>query len=210
MLEAIDAIVLPFVDGLYAQLGYLGVVIAMTIESAAIPLPSELILPLAGWSVARGVAEPLTSSPWSYWGAVAAGVAGNTLGSLISYAIGAFGGRTLVERYGKYVLISAHDLTVAEQWFARYGEATVFFSRMLPIVRTFISVPAGVARMPVWRFLLFSVLGAIPWVMLLVWGGMLLGEHWLDLKHSLKGLDYIVAAVIALGLGVFVWRHVRR
>lgn len=210
VLDAIDGIVLPFVDGLYAQFGYLGVLIAMTIESAAIPLPSELILPLAGWSVARGVAEPLTSAPWSYWGAVAAGVAGNTAGSLISYAIGAFGGRPLVERYGRYVLISAHDLAVAERWFARYGEVTVFFSRMLPIVRTFISVPAGVARMPVWRFVLFSILGAIPWVMLLVWGGMLLGEHWLDLKHSLKGLDYIVVALIALGVGVFVWRHVRR
>ena len=210
MLDALDAIVLPFLESLYERLGYIGVVIAMTIESCAIPLPSELILPFAGWSVSRGLIEPLTSSPWSYWGAVFAGVLGNTLGSLASYAIGAYGGRPLVERYGKYVLISAHDLELAERWFARFGEVTVFFSRMLPIVRTFISVPAGVARMPLWRFTLFSVLGAVPWVMLLVWGGMQLGDHWLELKQSLKGLDYLVAAAIVAAVGIFVWRHVRR
>ena len=210
MLEAIDAIVIPFLEALYERFGYVGVVIAMAIESAAIPLPSELILPFAGWSVSKGLTEPLTSAPWSYWGAVVAGVVGNTVGSLASYAIGAYGGRPLVERYGKYVLISAHDLELADRWFARYGEATVFFSRMLPIVRTFISVPAGIARMPLWRFTLFSILGAIPWVMLLVWGGMQLGDHWLELKHNLRGLDYLIAAVILLGVGLFVWRHVRR
>ena len=210
MLDALDAIVLPFLESLYERFGYIGVVIAMTIESCAIPLPSELILPFAGWSVSRGLIEPLTSSPWSYWAAVLAGVLGNTLGSLASYAIGAYGGRPLVERYGKYVLISAHDLELAERWFARFGEATVFFSRMLPIVRTFISVPAGIARMPLWRFTLFSILGAVPWVMLLVWGGMQLGDHWLELKQSLKGLDYLVAAAIVAAVGIFVWRHVRR
>ena len=209
MLDALDAIVLPFLESLYERFGYVGVVIAMTIESCAIPLPSELILPFAGWSVSRGLIEPLTSSPWSYWGAVLAGVLGNTLGSLASYAIGAYGGRPLVERYGKYVLISAHDLEVAERWFARFGEVTVFFSRMLPLVRTFISVPAGIARMPLWRFTLFSILGTVPWVMLLVWGGMQLGDHWLELKQSLKGLDYLVAAAILAAVGFFVWRHVR-
>ena len=210
MLDALDAIVLPFLESLYERFGYVGVVIAMTIESCAIPLPSELILPFAGWSVSRGLIEPLTSSPWSYWAAVLAGVVGNTLGSLASYAIGAYGGRPLVERYGKYVLISAHALELAERWFARFGEVTVFFSRMLPIVRTFISVPAGIARMPLWRFTLFSILGTVPWVMLLVWGGMQLGDHWLELKQSLKGLDYLVAAAIVAAVGVFVWRHVRR
>jgi membrane protein DedA with SNARE-associated domain len=210
VLEAIDSLVLPFIDALYSKLGYVGVVIAMTIESAAIPIPSELILPFAGWSVSRGLVEPLTGGQWTYAGAVVAGVVGNTLGSLVGYAVGAFGGRPLVARYGRYVLISAHDLEVAEGWFARYGEATVFFSRMLPIVRTFISVPAGVARMPLWRFLTFSVLGAIPWVMLLVWGGMILGDHWLEIKQSLRGLDYLVAAAIVAAIGLFVWRHAKR
>jgi membrane protein DedA with SNARE-associated domain len=209
VLDALDAIVLPFLESLYERLGYIGVVIAMTIESCAIPLPSELILPFAGWSVSRGLIEPLTSSPWSYWGAVVAGVLGNTLGSLASYAIGAYGGRPLVERYGRYVLISAHDLELAERHFARFGEVTVFLSRMLPIVRTFISVPAGIARMPLWRFLLFSIVGAVPWVMLLVWAGMVLGDNWQDLKHQLRGLDYIIVGFIVLGVGVFIWRHLR-
>jgi membrane protein DedA with SNARE-associated domain len=209
MIEALDQVVLPFVDSLYGRFGYLGVVIAMTIESAAIPLPSELILPLAGWSVARGVTEPLTSTPWSYWGAVFAGVLGNTAGSLLSYAVGALGGRPLLERYGRFVLISPHDLETADRWFARWGDLTVLFSRMLPIVRTFISVPAGVAGMPLWRFTLFSIVGAVPWVMLLVWAGMLLGENWLELKHQLRGLDYFIAFVLVGLVVVFVWRHVR-
>ncbi len=209
MLQAIDAYVLPLLERAYATFGYLGVVVAMAIESAAIPVPSELILPLAGFSVARAVPEPLTGQPWSYWGAVIAGVVGNTLGSLVAYAVGAYGGRPLLERYGKYVLISGHDLDVADRHFKRWGDATVFFSRMLPIVRTFISVPAGIARMPLWRFIAFSVLGAIPWVMLLVWGGLVLGANWTDIKHNLAGLDYIVAAVIVAGVGLFIWRHVR-
>ena len=210
MLDVLDGIVLPFLESLYARFGYVGVAIAMTIESAAIPIPSELILPFAGWSVARGVTEPLTGAAWSYWGAVVAGVVGNTAGSLASYAVGAFGGRPLLDRWGRYLLISPHDLAVAERWFARYGEATVFFSRMLPIVRTFISVPAGVARMPLWRFTLFSIAGAIPWVMLLVWGGQVLGANWLAIKQSLRGVDYLVAAGILLLVGLFVYRHVRR
>jgi len=210
VLDVLDGIVLPFLESLYARFGYVGVAIAMTIESAAIPIPSELILPFAGWSVARGVTEPLTGAAWSYWGAVVAGVVGNTAGSLASYAVGAFGGRPLLDRWGRYLLISAHDLDLADRWFARYGSATVFFSRMLPVVRTFISVPAGVARMPLWRFTLFSIAGAIPWVMLLVWGGQVLGANWLAIKQNLRGLDYLVAAGILLLVGLFVYRHVRR
>jgi membrane protein DedA with SNARE-associated domain len=209
LIEAVDQFVLPFIDSLYGRFGYVGVAIAMAIESAAIPLPSELILPFAGWTVSRGIVEPLTGTQWTYWGAVIAGVIGNTVGSLASYAVGALGGRPLLERYGRYVFISAHDLEIADRWFARWGDLTVLFSRMLPIVRTFISVPAGVARMPIWRFTIFSIIGAVPWVMLLVWAGMLLGDNWLELKHNLRGLDYLVAGIILLGIGVFIWRHVR-
>ncbi|HVR88887.1 MAG TPA: DedA family protein [Candidatus Limnocylindria bacterium] len=209
MLEAFDAYVLPLLDRAYATFGYLGVVLAMSIESAAIPIPSELILPLAGFSVARGVAEPLTGGPWTYWGAVVSGVVGNTLGSLVAYGVGAFGGRPLLERYGRYILINRHDLDLADRHFARYGDATVFFSRMLPIVRTFISIPAGIARMPLWRFVIFSVLGAIPWVMLLVWAGIVLGDHWTDLKQSLQGLDDLVAGALVALVGLFLWRHLK-
>src|SRR5438045_9117750 len=201
VLDAIDAYVRPLLERAYASFGYLGVVLAMTIESTVIPIPSEIILPFAGFSVARGISEPLTGGPWSYWGAVAAGVAGNTLGSLFGYAIGAYGGRPLLERYGRYVLISTHDLDLADRHFRRWGDATVFFSRMLPVVRTFISIPAGIARMPLWRFVTFSVLGAIPWVMLLVWGGMVLGDRWVDIKQSLKGVDYLVVAALIPDIG---------
>lgn len=210
MLDALDGIVVPFLESLYRAFGYVGVVIAMAIESAALPLPSELILPFAGWSVSRGLIEPLTGAAWTYWGAVIAGVIGNTLGSLVAYAVGMYGGRPLLERWGRYVLISTHDLDLADRWFQRYGDATVFFSRMLPVVRTFISAPAGIARMPLWRFTLLSIAGAVPWVMLLVWGGTLLGDHWLELKHSLKSLDYVVVAALAALVGVFLWRHLRR
>jgi len=210
MIEAFEAIVIPFLESLYTTFGYAGVVVAMSIESAAIPLPSEIILPFAGWMVSRELHEPLTGTSWSYWGAVSAGVIGNTLGSLVAYWVGRLGGRPLLERYGRYVLISHHDLELADRWFARWGEATVFFSRMLPIVRTFISVPAGIARMPLWRFLLFSILGAVPWVMLLVWGGLVLGDNWSQLKSSLRGLDYVVAAALVGLVALFVWRHVRR
>lgn len=210
MLEALEAAIVPFLESLYTSLGYAGVMIAMAIESAAIPLPSEIILPFAGWMVSRGLTEPVSQTAWSYWGAVAAGLAGNTLGSLLSYSVGRFGGRPLLERYGRYVLIGAGDLEVADRWFARFGEATVLFSRMLPVVRTFISVPAGVARMPVWRFIVFSVAGALPWVMLLVWGGTVLGANWVQIKGALRGLDYVVAAAVLGLVGLFLWRHLAR
>lgn len=210
MLQALEAVLVPFLESVYTSVGYVGVVAAMAIESCAVPLPSEVILPFAGWMVARGTVEPATHATWSYWAVVAAGVLGNTIGSLVSYGIGRAGGRPLLERYGRYVLISAHDLDTADRWFARWGEATVFFSRMLPVVRTFISVPAGVGRMPVWRFVLFSVAGALPWIMLLVWGGTVLGENWVAIKDALRGLDYAIVAVIAALVALFLWRHLRR
>ncbi len=209
MLQALEALVIPFLEALYANVGYLGVVFAMTIESCLIPLPSELILPLAGWAVARGVAEPLSGAAWEFWPAVIAGVVGNTIGSLIAYGIGTRGGRPLLERFGRFILVSPHDIDLADRWFARYGDATVFFTRMLPIVRTFISLPAGIARMPLPRFVLFSALGAVPWTIALVFAGRALGENWRAARETLAGLDYLVAAGIVLLLALFVWRHVR-
>ena len=210
MLEAIDAVVLPFIDALYSRLGYMGVVIAMTIESAAIPIHSELILPFAGWSVSRGLAEPLTNSAWTYWGAVLAGVIGNTAGSLASYAVGALGGRPLVERYGRYVLISAHDLAAAERWFARYGEATVFFSRMLPIVRTFISFPAGVTRARLLPFTAYTFLGSFVWCAGLSYGGFAFGAHWEEVRAWMRPFDIPIALVLGTGFIYYLIHHVRR
>src|SRR5215218_2606915 len=129
----------------------------MAIESALVPLPSELILPFAGFMVSDPTQiEPITGQPWNFWIVVIVATIGNTLGSLIAYGIGAWGGRPFLERYGRYLLIRQHEIELAERFFDRYGAATAFFSRLLPIVRTFISFPAGVARMPIGKFIAYS------------------------------------------------------
>jgi membrane protein DedA with SNARE-associated domain len=206
VLAFIDQIVIPFLQSLYGAVGYLGVFIAMTIESAMIPLPSELILPFAGFLVSDPAqVEPLTHGPWQYWLVVIVATAGNTCGSLIAYAIGAWGGRPFLERYGRYLLIRPHEIELAERFFVRYGAATAFFSRLLPIVRTFISFPAGVARMPIGRFIVYSTAGALPWSMLLVFAGQQLGARWLDIRHALQPFDLAIAVAVVGLIALFVW-----
>ena len=194
MLAFIDQIVIPFLNALYGAVGYLGVLMAMAIESAMIPLPSELILPYAGFLVSDPAAiEPLTKGPWSFWIVVTVATAGNTLGSLVGYAIGAWGGRPFLERWGKYLLIRPHEIELAERFFERWGPATAFFSRLLPVVRTFISFPAGVARMPLGKFIVYSTAGALPWSILLVFAGQQLGANWVDIRHALQPFDLAIA-----------------
>lgn len=206
MLAFIDEIVIPFLNQLYGAVGYLGVVVAMAIESAMIPLPSELILPYAGFLVSDpSQVEPLAGAPWSYWIVVVAGTIGNTTGSLIAYAIGAWGGRPFLERYGKYVLIRPHEIELAEHFFARWGSATVFFSRLLPIVRTFISFPAGVARMNLTKFIVYSTAGAFLWSMLLVYAGVVLGENWVEIREALAPFDFLIAVGCVLLVVAFIW-----
>ena len=193
MLTFIDEIVIPFLQQLYGALGYLGVGLAMAIESAMVPLPSELILPFAGFMVSdRTQIEPITGLPWNFWIVVVVATVGNTIGSLVSYAIGAWGGRPFLERYGKYLLIRDHEIEAADHFFAKYGSATVFFGRLLPIVRTFISFPAGVTRMPLGKFILFSTLGALPWSIALVWAGVQLGANWATIREVLKPFDLLI------------------
>ena len=208
MLAFIDQIVIPFLNGLYGAVGYLGVVVAMTIESAMIPLPSELILPYAGFLVSdAGQLEPLTHGPWGFWVVVVAATIGNTLGSLIAYGIGAYGGRPFLERYGRYLLIRPHEIELADRFFARRGAATVFVGRLLPIVRTFISFPAGVARMPLGRFVAYSTAGALIWSTLLVYAGTLLGENWTEIRHALQPFDLAIALGVVGLVGLFIrWR----
>ena len=210
MFAWLDAYVRPIAEQLYATFGYLGVVLAVAVESIIVPIPSELILPLAGFSVARGVAEPLTGVAWSFWGAVGAGVLGSTIGALAAYAFGRYAGRAFIVRWGRYVLVTADDLAATEAWFARYGDAAVFFGRMVPMVRSLISVPAGLTRMNLVRFTLFSAAGALPWTMLLVWGGMQVGEHWPTLLAIMKRVEYAVIALIVIAVGLFAWRRLRR
>lgn len=206
MLAFIDQIVIPFLNSLYGAVGYVGVMLAMAIESAMIPLPSELILPYAGFLVSDPAqVEPLTHGAWNYWIVVVVATIGNTLGSLVAYAIGAWGGRPFLERYGRYLLIRPHEIELAERFFDRYGAATAFFSRLLPIVRTFISFPAGVARMPLGTFILYSTAGAFLWSMLLVFAGVQLGARWTDIRHALQPFDLAIAVGVVAAVAVFIW-----
>ncbi len=206
MLAFIDEVVIPFLEALYGALGYIGVLVAMAIESAMIPLPSELILPFAGFLVSDpSQIEPLTGEPWSFWLAVIAGTVGNTVGSLIAYFIGAYGGRPFLERYGRFFLIRHHEIELADRFFERWGVPTVFFSRMLPIVRTFISFPAGVARMPLGTFILFSTLGALPWSIALVYAGTVLGANWVEIREILQPFDLLIAVFVLAGATLFIW-----
>jgi len=211
MLTFIDQVVIPFLEQLYGAVGYLGIAFAMGIESAMIPLPSELILPFAGFLVSDpGQLEPLTRGPWSFWLVVVVGTIGNTIGSLIGYAIGAYGGRPFLERYGRYLLVRQREIEIADRFFARWGAQTAFFSRLLPIVRTFISFPAGVTRMHLGKFITYSTAGAFLWTIALVWAGEQLGARWEDLRHALAPFDLLIAvAIIALAVA-FVWLRLGR
>ncbi|MDA3914995.1 DedA family protein [Oleiagrimonas sp.] len=185
-----------------SRTGYLGIVLLMGIESACIPLPSEIIMPFSGYLVAQGQLS---------LGLVAlAGAVGCLLGSWLAYAIGAWGGRPLIERYGKYVLISRHDLDLADRWFQRHGDITIFVGRLLPVVRTFIAFPAGVVRMSAWRFSLYTFLGSLIWCWGLAWIGMKLGQHWDTLGVYFHRFDGLIVAGIVIALGLYVWRHVRQ
>ena len=203
-MHAIETQLIDLIRSLFDTLGWAGVVLAMTIESACIPLPSELTMPLAGWLL---VAEHGTGWPGillaSFWGAV-----GNLIGSVIAYGVGALGGRPLLERYGRYGLITRRDIDRAHQWFDRWGEATAFFSRLLPVVRTFISLPAGVARMPFGRFCLFTFAGSYLWCVLLVWVGYHLGPNWEDLRARARFLDYPIAAIVVVAVIWFFWHRI--
>lgn len=206
VLAFIDEIVIPFLNGLYGAVGYLGVLVAMAIESAMIPLPSELILPYAGFLISDpSQLEPLTHGPWGFWVVVVAATIGNTLGSLIAYGIGAYGGRPFLERYGRYLLIRPHEIELADRFFASHGAATVFIGRLLPVVRTFISFPAGVARMPLGRFVAYSTAGAFLWSMLLVYAGTVLGAKWVEIRHALQPFDLAIAIAVVLAVVLFVW-----
>lgn len=201
MLEALEHFVIPFLESLYAQMGYAGVALAMAIESACIPLPSEIIMPMAGWMVFRGV--------FDLWLVAIVATIGNTAGSTLAYWVGALGGRPIIKKYGRYFLISEHDLDIADRWFAKYGEGAVFFGRLLPVVRTFISFPAGVTRMHFGKFLLYSTLGAFPWVLALAYAGKLMGDNWVSVRQLLHNLDYPILAVLIAAVAYYIYRHVK-
>jgi membrane protein DedA with SNARE-associated domain len=203
--QIIDTIVIPFLDQLYAAVGYFGVFIAMVIESTLLPLPSELILPFAGFLVSNAAKlEPLTHSPWNFWVVVVVGTVANTTGSLCGYFLGAKLGRPFLDRWGKYLLVRKHEVDRAEQFFARWGSPTAFFSRLLPGVRSVISFIAGISHMPIGRFTLYSTLGAIPWTIALVYAGTVLGEHWIDIRDAMRPFDTAILVACVAAVAVFV------
>jgi membrane protein DedA with SNARE-associated domain len=207
VLEAIGAWIIQQIS----SFGYLGVVFLMAIESACIPLPSEIIMPFAGTLttvlVINGVPQPARLDLILVG---LAGALGCLVGSIVAYWAGVWGGRPFILRYGKYVLITRHDLDTADRFFNRYGQAAIFISRLLPIVRTFISLPAGIARMNFARFCLYTFLGSVPWCLALAWIGRILGQNWKSIETYFRRFDYVIGILIVAGIVLFVWRHVRR
>jgi membrane protein DedA with SNARE-associated domain len=209
--DFLDGPVRQLVTQLYETVGYLGVALWVAIESVIIPIPSELILPFAGFLVGEGVAiEPITGQPWSLPLVVLAGTLGATLGGLIAYGIGFWGGRPLILRWGRFLGIQAADLDRTEAFFARYGVAASFFGRMIPVVRSLVSFGAGVGRMPLLPFTVFTFLGSLPWTLLLVVVGVQLGANWDAVGAVLKRFEYAIVGVLVVAVLAFLWVRVIR
>ena len=202
MLTSLVEMLGRFVIAVISQAGYPGIVLLMGIESACIPLPSEIIMPFSGYLVYTGRFKLA-------WVALA-GAVGCNVGSLVAYYVGALGGRPLAEKYGRYVLVTRHDLELADRWFARYGDWAVFFARLLPVVRTFIALPAGVARMNFLRFNIYTFLGSLPWCLALAYAGLKLGERWTILRQYFHRFDTAILILIVIAGAWFVrnrWKN---
>jgi len=204
-LFGIEDRLVEFARDLYDAIGWPGVVFLMAIESACIPFPSEIIMPLAGWFLVKDKGHgPEYLLIAGFYGAL-----GNTIGSLIAYYVGLWGGRPLLLKYGKYVLITPKDVEWADRWFQKYGEITVFATRMMPVIRTFISVPAGVARMNIWRFITFTFVGAYFWSIALAWAGYLLGEHWEDITEYFRPFTIPIVIVCVIAVVYFFYHRIK-
>jgi len=201
MIGYILSLITNFIINAISSWGYFGVGALMAIESACVPLPSEVIMPFAGFLVAQG--------KFSLIGVALAGALGCVVGSVVAYAVGIWGGRAFIEKYGKYVLISHHDLALADRFFNKYGSAAIFFSRLLPVVRTFISLPAGIAKMNFSRFVIYTFLGSLPWCLALAYVGMVLGEHWNTLGVYFHKFDFVIVVIILIGVIWYVRRHLK-
>lgn len=208
------AAVFDFLDGpvrdavtqIYNAVGYLGVALWVAIESVIIPIPSELVLPFAGFLVGEGVSvEPLTGQPWSLPLVVLAGTIGAVIGALIAYAIGYFGGRPAFEKWGRYIGVMPADVDRTEAFFAKHGQAASFWGRMLPVVRSLVSFGAGVGRMPLGPFVFFTALGSLPWTLFLVVVGVQLGANWEIVGDWLSRFEYLIAAIVGIVILAFVW-----
>ncbi len=211
MFEFLDGPVRQLVTQLYEAVGYLGVAIWVAIESVIVPIPSELILPFAGFLVGEGKAiEPLTGQPWSLPLVVLAGTLGATVGALVAYAIGYWGGRPVLLRWGRIFGISAADLDRTEAFFEKHGMAACFIGRMIPVVRSLVSFGAGLGRMPVLKFTVYTFLGSLPFTFLLVFVGVQLGANWEAVGAVLKQFEYLILGILVLMVLAFLWIRVIR
>ena len=184
-----------------SQMGYLGIILTMGIESACIPLPSEIIMPFSGYLVFAG--------RFSLIGVSVAGAFGCVVGSVVAYWVGIWGGRPFIQKYGKYVLISHKDLATADRFFEKYGDWAIFFSRLLPIIRTFISLPAGIARMNFFKFVIYTFLGSLPWCLMLAYVGKVLGANWEGIRVYFHKADIFIGIIVGLGIICFLYRHLK-
>ena len=196
---------------MYDAVGYVGVAVAVALETIVAPIPSEVILPMAGWKVSQSAAdasvlEPLTGAPWNLPLVIAFATAGSVAGAVVGYAIGAWGGRPILDRWGRYVGIGPDDLDRADRWFERWGSWAVFLGRMVPLVRTFVSYPAGISRMPMGRFLVFSTLGSLPWNGALIGAGFLVGDNYPQIEAAIKPYEYVIYVVVAVAAVALVAR----
>jgi len=191
-------ILAQWITSVEQSMGLPGVALLMAIESACIPLPSEIIMPFAGYLV--------TGGSFTIWQAGLAGAIGCVFGSWVAYFVGVYGGKPFAEKYGRYILLNPSDIDTAHGLFEKYGEIITFGSRLLPIVRTFIALPAGIARMNLWRFSLYTFLGSLPWCLGLAYAGQKLGENWPSLRAKFHQIDTVVVLFIIIG-GVFWIRH---
>ncbi len=204
---SIEQTLLNLIEHWYLTAGYAGIILAMALESCCIPLPSELVMPLAGYMVFKHPDQ------FSLIGVGVAGAMGCVIGSAVAYGIGAAGGRPLLLRYGKYILISKSDSDRADRWFQRYGAPVAFFSRLLPVVRTYISLPAGISRTNFPQFLLFTLLGSLPWTFVLAWLGLTFGDSFQktlsEMTTVFHGLDIVIGVLLLVAIGLYIYRHVR-
>lgn len=207
MLEAFEHEVIQVLQEILPVIGWPGIVFIMALESANIPIPSEVTMPLSGWML--GVDKGLSAVQTVLLAGVM-GALGCTIGSIVSYGLGAYGGRPFLEKYGRYIMINPHDLETADRWFGRWGDGASFISRLLPIVRTFISFPAGVAKVDFRRFTVLTFLGSFIWCGALAWGGWHFGSNWEEILTVTQPLHWPIIIVLGIGFIWYVWRHIRR
>lgn len=206
MFDFLNGPVRDLVTSVYEAVGYVGVALWVAIESVIVPIPSELVLPFAGFLVGEGRSlEPLTGQPWNLWIVTIAGTVGAVVGALVAYAIGYFGGRPLLERWGRYLRITPADLDRTDEFFARHGSQAAFLGRLIPVVRSLVSFAAGIARMPLVPFIVYTALGSLPFTFVLVFAGLQLGANWETIGDVLRRFEYVVLAGIVLAVLAFVW-----